>query len=50
VRRLEAVADRVVALEVPSYFQAVGQFYQDFRQVDDAEVREVLASRRGGED
>jgi putative phosphoribosyl transferase len=32
------MADEVVCLEAPEYFQAVGQFYQDFPQVDDEEV------------
>lgn len=36
------LADEVVCLEVPLYFQAVGQFYQDFPQVDDDEVIEIL--------
>jgi predicted phosphoribosyltransferase len=29
-------------LEVPAYFQAVGQFYRHFPQVDDAEVVAIL--------
>lgn len=36
------LADEVVCLETPASFQAVGQFYQHFPQVDDAEVIEVL--------
>jgi putative phosphoribosyl transferase len=36
-------ADETVALLVPDDFQAVGQFYRDFRQVSDGEVREELA-------
>lgn len=36
------LADEVVCLEVPEYFQAVGQFYRHFPQVDDQEVTEVL--------
>lgn len=43
---VEAVAchcDEVVCLYAPSGFQAVGQFYVDFRQVDDDEVETVLA-------
>lgn len=36
------MADEVVCLEAPEYFQAVGQFYQDFPQVDDDEVIEIL--------
>ncbi|OGB55057.1 MAG: phosphoribosyl transferase [Burkholderiales bacterium RIFOXYD12_FULL_59_19] len=36
------LADEVVCLEVPPFFQAVGQFYQHFDQVDDDEVIEIL--------
>ena len=35
-------ADDVVCLDVPDAFYAVGQFYRDFRQVDDAEVVALL--------
>ena len=36
------LADEVVCLETPLFFQAVGQFYQHFPQVDDDEVIEIL--------
>lgn len=36
------MADEVVCLEVPEFFQAVGQFYQHFPQVDDDEVIKIL--------
>lgn len=36
------LADEVVCLEAPEFFQAVGQFYQHFPQVDDEEVIEIL--------
>ncbi|MGA8117154.1 MAG: phosphoribosyltransferase family protein [Actinocatenispora sp.] len=39
---LSHVADEVVCPLVPRDFSAVGQFYQDFRQVPDAEVRGLL--------
>lgn len=32
----------VVVLETPDYFQAVGQFYQQFEPVEDAEVVQLL--------
>jgi len=35
-------ADEVVCLESPDDFHAVGQFYEDFPQVDDAEVARIL--------
>jgi putative phosphoribosyl transferase len=42
VARLAAVVDRVVCLESPASFYAVGQFYSDFGQTSDEEVRELL--------
>ena len=36
------LADEVVCLEAPPFFQAVGQFYQYFPQVDDDEVIALL--------
>jgi putative phosphoribosyl transferase len=36
------MADEVVCLEAPEFFQAVGQFYQYFPQVDDDEVIDIL--------
>jgi predicted phosphoribosyltransferase len=36
-------ADEVVCLEMPENFYAVGQFYRDFRQVEDEEVIALLA-------
>ena len=36
------MADEVVCLEAPEFFQAVGQFYQHFPQVDDDEVIKIL--------
>lgn len=38
-----ALADAVVCVQVPSDFHAVGQFYRDFAQVDDAQVAALLA-------
>ncbi len=40
---LQGVADRVVVALVPDGFMAVGQFYEDFRQTEDAEVERLLA-------
>lgn len=34
--------DEVICPLVPDYFQAVGQFYQNFDQVDDEEVKKLL--------
>jgi dienelactone hydrolase len=38
------VADTVACLETPRRFVAIGGFYQDFRQLSDAEVFELLRS------
>ena len=36
------LADEVVCLQAPEFFQAVGQFYRDFGQVEDSEVIALL--------
>jgi putative phosphoribosyl transferase len=41
-RALRAHADEVLCLHTPSRFRAVGDWYDDFTQVDDAEVRRLL--------
>lgn len=38
VRALGAEADEVIALNMPEYFGAVAEFYQDFRQTSDDDV------------
>ena len=35
-------ADEAVCLSTPSFFQAVGQYYEDFSQTSDDDVRELL--------
>jgi len=40
--RIRAYADEVVCLETPASFRAVGQFYADFPQIEDAEVEAIL--------
>ena len=37
-------ADETVCLTTPAFFQAVGQYYDDFSQTSDDDVRELLAS------
>lgn len=39
---LKAAADEVVCLEMPEPFMAVGLWYEDFRQIEDSEVTELL--------
>ncbi|HAM03598.1 MAG TPA: phosphoribosyl transferase, partial [Acidimicrobiaceae bacterium] len=47
VRALQAVADDVVCVEVSERFFGIGQWYDDFRQTSDDEVRRLLGT--GGE-
>ncbi|MDY6764547.1 MAG: phosphoribosyltransferase [Halobacteria archaeon] len=42
VESLEEEADDVICVETPSYFRAVGQFYESFGQVSDEEAMEYL--------
>lgn len=42
--RLEREADRIVCLHVPTDLAAVGQYYLDFRQVEDSEVVAMLSA------
>ncbi len=42
VAKVRAHADEVVCLDTPEFFHAVGQFYRDFRQVEDREVIALL--------
>jgi putative phosphoribosyl transferase len=44
ITRLAREADEVVCLSAPEVFQAVGQFYEDFRQVEDDEVIALLVA------
>ena len=44
---LSGVADRVICLETPEPFYAVGGSYADFTQVEDAEVARILSGFRG---
>jgi predicted phosphoribosyltransferase len=42
-RELEEEADETICLSTPAFFQAVGQYYEDFSQTTDEDVRELLA-------
>jgi putative phosphoribosyl transferase len=39
---LEERADETICLSTPEFFQAVGQYYEDFSQTTDEDVRELL--------
>lgn len=46
VARIADIANRVVCLHSPTYFGAVGSFYESFDQTADDEVRELLVAAR----
>jgi putative phosphoribosyl transferase len=46
---LRSEADEIVCLETPDDFFAVGQFYRDFHQVSDDEVRTILRAEQPAE-
>jgi putative phosphoribosyl transferase len=41
--RIAELADEVVCLQTPPFFSAVGQWYENFAQTEDAEVSDLLA-------
>jgi predicted phosphoribosyltransferase len=41
--KIEPLADEVVCLEAPAHFRAVGQYYQEFPQVEDSQVIAILS-------
>lgn len=45
VEALRSEADEIVCLETPEDFFAVGQFYRDFSQVSDNEVKAILSRK-----
>lgn len=40
--KLEQIADKVIILSIQQNFYAVGQFYENFDQVEDKEVKEIM--------
>ena len=46
-RELKEEVDETVCTMAPEWFQAVGQFYEDFSQTSDEEVRELLTRAAG---
>jgi putative phosphoribosyl transferase len=43
IDKLNQIADKVVVLQSPYIFNAVGEFYQEFDQVSDDEVQEIMS-------
>lgn len=46
VYELQAIADDVICLEAPAQFAAVGLWYEDFEQVSDVEVKNMMQQIR----
>jgi predicted phosphoribosyltransferase len=46
IDELEKIADRVVCLHTPEFFQAIGEFYTDFSQTSDEEVIGLLQENK----
>jgi len=44
-RELEEYFDKIIAVEIPKDFRAVGQFYREFPQIEDSEVKKILNSK-----
>lgn len=44
LEEIRDMVDEAFALDIPAFFQAVGQFYEDFSQTEDDEVIEILQS------
>jgi predicted phosphoribosyltransferase len=47
LRQMRSEADEVISVFSPEKFHSVGEWYEDFTQTTDAEVRACLARRRG---
>jgi predicted phosphoribosyltransferase len=48
-RELQSIADEVICARTPDYFAAVGQWYLDFSQTTDEEVRQLLSEANHGQ-
>ncbi|MGQ0377291.1 MAG: phosphoribosyltransferase [Nitrososphaerota archaeon] len=42
IQKLAGIVNEVVVLSKPAFFNAVGQFYENFDQVEDSEVKEIM--------
>ena len=49
-REFEDEADETICASAPEFFQAVGQYYEDFSQTSDDEVRDLLTRAAQSED
>ena len=49
VARVRAEADQVAIVQTPKFLYVIGAWYEDFDQVEDAEVRHLLALARSAQ-
>ncbi len=42
--KIKSMVDSIIALEIPSEFHAVGEFYNEFEQISDKEVISILTN------
>lgn len=42
INMLDQISDKVIVLQLPREFYAVGQFYRNFEQVEDIQVKEIM--------
>jgi putative phosphoribosyl transferase len=49
VARVRAEADQIAIVQTPRFLYAIGAWYEDFDQVEDAEVRHLLALARSAQ-
>jgi len=42
IQKLKEISDEVIVLYAPDFFNAVGEFYKDFEQVEDETVLEIM--------
>ena len=42
IDKLDKIADKIIVLSITREFYAVGQFYENFDQVEDKEVKEIM--------
>ena len=47
VKWLQPLTDQVVCLQQPRFFQAIGEFYKDFSQIEDSQARRLLEDAEG---
>ena len=43
IEKLNETVDKVIVLQSPLYFNAVGEFYREFDQVEDYQVQEIMS-------